>query len=120
MRQDIRHFALCAITAAALTSSAFAQATLDAANPTETDCAAIFSIISEQARESQGEGSQRQLVALRLYTRHLAAAVSNGEHENRNLAAQSIAVRALALVDLLETEDGGNAIQEATAACLAR
>lgn len=111
---------LTALSALAVAVSAHAQEPLNAANPTETDCAAIFSVIAEQARESQGEGSQRELVALRLYTRHLAAAVNSGEHENRNIAAQAIAVRALALVDMLETDEGGEAVQQATASCLAR
>jgi|GEM_PF-3134280 len=113
-------FALTALAAIALSAVASAQEPIDGDNPTNTDCAAAFSVIAEQARESQGEGSEREAVAKSLYTRFLAAAVNAGEYENRNLAAQSIAVRALAIVDMLETDEGGAAVEQAIGVCLAR
>jgi hypothetical protein len=112
--------AFAALAALTLSATAGAQEAIDAENPTNTDCAAVFSIIAEQARETQGQGSEREAVAKSLYTRYLAAAVNAGEYDNRNTAAQSIAVRALAIVDMLETEEGGVAVEQATAACLNR
>lgn len=113
-------FAPIALTAFALAAVAVAQEPIDADNPTNTDCAAAFSVIAEQASESQGKGSEREAVAKSLYTRFLAAAVNAGEYENRNLAAQAIAVRALAIVDMLETDEGGATVEQAIGVCLSR
>jgi hypothetical protein len=90
------------------------------AQPSALECAAVFSVLAVDARQSDGAGSDRERSALRLYSNALRRSVLEAQADTLASARKIAGENSSRLIGLLETDAGVEQFSIALKACIAR
>ncbi len=106
------------LAAICLAGSALAQLPPNPSSPSNTDCAAIFSVVLADERDAGTPRSDRANSARRLYANNVRLALAVGEHPDRQTAVAAVRARALEILKVMATDEGADLVAKSMDRCI--